>query len=291
VPAAELATAVVASASLSQSATLTSRASSIWETAGAFVWHEDAVDPEVLGRQLKENGFGWVAVQLHDGLTVDPVQDDWIQRIRRASGLSIGGWGVLRNDPVQEAQLAQKLLGRYSLDFYIADAEAEYKYSSDTGYSDVRFSRSREFVDAFRSELPDMPAAVSSYCRADREDIDWQSWASGGFDFLPQAYVNDLGDYVTPAACTEGASDWFPSNAVHPTIGTYASNVPEVTPTVYVKLLRAADTTGFSVYLAEVQDDPRMWNVLGQAIVETGIARERGAPLAWTRRAPTRGAH
>ncbi len=252
---------------------------SIWQTAGSFVWHEGAVDPAILGRRLKENGFGWVAVQVHDGLSVDPVQDDWIKRFRAASGLPVGGWGVLRTQPVQEAQLAQTLLARYSLDFYIGDAEAEYKYSSDTGSNDTRYARSRQFVEAFRSQLPDMPAAVSSYCRADREDIDWQSWADGGFEFLPQAYVNDLGDYVTPAACTEGAATWFSADAVHPTIGTYASHEPQATPAAYLKLLEAAKTVGFSVYLAETQDDPQSWAVLGRAIGPLGIAREGGASL------------
>ena len=249
----------------------------VWQTAGVFVWHEAAVDPETLGRELKENGFGWAAVQLHDGLAVDEVQDDWIQRFRAASGgLPVGGWGVLRTDPVAEAQLAQSLLARYGLDFYIADAESEYKYSSDAGSSDVRYARSREFVDAFRAGMPDLPAAVSSYCRADREDIDWESWAGGGFDFLPQAYVNDLGDYVTPAECTDGASKWFPASAVHPTIGMYASRDP-ATPDAYTRLLAAAHTVGFSVYLAETQKDPQAWSVLGDAIGTLGIAREGGA--------------
>ena len=255
---------------------------SVWETAGVFVWHEGAVDPEILGRELKDNGFGWVAVQLHDGLSLDPVEDGWIQRFREASGgLPVGGWGVLRTDPVGEARLAAALVERDSLDFYIADAEAEYKYSSDTGYSDVRYARSREFVDAFRAALPDLPAAVSSYCRADREDIDWGTWAEGGFDFLPQAYVNDLGGYVTPAACTDGASKWFPADTVHPTIGIYKSHVDGATPDEYTRLLEAAHTVGFSVYLAETQQkDPRAWDVYGNAIRELGIAREGGGPLA-----------
>jgi hypothetical protein len=253
---------------------------SVWQMAGAFVWHETALDPEAFGRQLKDSGFGWVAVQLHDGLSVDPVQDDWIQRFRAASGLPVGGWGVLRTQPAEEAQLAKTLLARYSLDFYIGDAEAEYKYSSDAGPSDDRYARSREFVDAFRAELPDMPAAISSYCRSDREDIDWQSWADGGFDFLPQAYVNDLGDYVTPAACTEGAAKWFSPDAVHPTIGMYASEHPEATAATYPKLLQDAHTVGFSVYLAETQEDPQGWNILGQAIDDLGIARKAGTSLA-----------
>ena len=45
-----------------------------WSGAGAFVWHETDVAPEVLGAQLRENGFSWVAVRLHDGLAVDPVE-------------------------------------------------------------------------------------------------------------------------------------------------------------------------------------------------------------------------
>ena len=121
-----------------------------------------------------------------------------------------------------------------------------------------------------------MPAAVSSYCRAGREDVDWQSWADGGFDFLPQAYVNDLGDYVTPEGCTQGAEEWFSAEAVHPTIATYASNEHQVTSATYPKLLQASHTVGFSVYLAETQDAPQGWNVLGQAIGELGIAQEGG---------------
>jgi hypothetical protein len=88
--------------------------------------------------------------------------------------------------------------------------------------------------------------------------------------------VNDLGDYVTPEACTQGAEEWFSAEAVHPTIATYASNEPQVTSATYPKLLQASHTVGFSVYLAETQDAPQGWNVLGQAIGELGIAREGG---------------
>src|SRR5262249_33984236 len=30
--------------------------------AGAFVWHADAIDPAVLGQELRSNGFGWAAI-------------------------------------------------------------------------------------------------------------------------------------------------------------------------------------------------------------------------------------
>jgi hypothetical protein len=247
--------------------------SDLWKTAGAFVWHETAVDPEALGRQLRENGFGWVAVLLHDGLTVDPIEDDWVRRFREASGLPVGGWGVLRTQPELEAQLAQTLLERNGLDFYIADAEAEYKYSSELGPSDVRYQRSRRFVDTFRAALPDLPAALSSYCRADRQDIDWKAWSSAGFEFMPQAYVNDFGDYATPAVCTEAATGFFPADAVHPTIGMYPGQDDQVAPDRYAQLLGDAHTVGFSVYLAETRTEAGQWNVLGSAIGTLGIAR------------------
>jgi hypothetical protein len=246
---------------------------SLWQTAGAFVWHENAVDPEQLGRELRDNGFGWVAVELNDGTRVDPVEDDWLRRFREASGgLPVGGWGVLRTDPVAEAQLASSLLDRYSLGFYIADAESEYKYSGDDGPSAARYGRSRQFVDTFRALRSDLPAAVSSYCRADRENIDWGAWASAGFEFMPQAYVNDFGDYVTPAACAEGAAAYFPADAVHPTIGMYAGQQDVTTPETYANLLQAAHTVGFSVYLAETHMESNAWSVLGNAISDLGIA-------------------
>jgi hypothetical protein len=114
-----------------------------WAGAGAFVWHETDIAPEALGSQLRDNGFSWVAVLIHDGLAVDPIEGDWVRRFRAASGLPVGGWGVLRTEPEQEADLAHRLLGQYSLDFYIANPEAEYKFSNDDGQSAERYGRSQ----------------------------------------------------------------------------------------------------------------------------------------------------
>lgn len=244
-----------------------------WEGAGAFVWHETAIDPQMLGSELRGNGFGWVAVLVHDGLTVDPVEGGWIRRFREASGLPVGGWGVLRGEPDGEATLAHNLVNRYGLDFYIANAEAEYKYSGDSGPSIERFERSQRFASAFRALNPDLPAALSSYCRADREDIDWKAWNSQGFAFLPQAYVNDFGAAVAPAACAEGATGFFPAEEVHPTVGMYRGQDDRVGPERYAPLLAEAHTVGFSVYLAENEIHRRDWRTFGQAISGLGIAR------------------
>jgi hypothetical protein len=244
-----------------------------WAGAGAFVWHETDVAPETLGLQLRANGFSWVALRIHDGLTVDPIEGDWVRRFRAASGLSVGGWGVLRTEPEQEADLAQRLLDQYGLDFYIANPEAEYKFSNDDGQSGERYGRSQRFVQRFRALEPEMPAGISSYCRADTQDIDWGAWSGSGFVFLPQAYVNDLGSAVSPSACTRGAAGFFTTDEVHPTVGVYMSQGEAASPDNYAALLHDAGTIGFSVYLAETRMDARDWNTFGQAIAELKIAR------------------
>ena len=244
-----------------------------WAGAGAFVWHETDVSPEALGVQLRENGFSWVALLIHDGTGVDPVEGDWVRRFRAASRLPVGGWGVLRAEPEHEADLAHRLLDHYSLDFYVANPEAEYKFSGEDGQSGERYGRSQRFVDSFRSLEPDTPAAISSYCRADRQDIDWGAWNDSGFVFMPQAYVNDFGGAASPAACAEGASEFFPTSSVHPTVGVYTGQDGEPSPERYVALLDEAGTVGFSVYLAETRMHSDQWRTFGDAIAELAIAR------------------
>ncbi|MGI8479242.1 MAG: hypothetical protein ACR2M2_05210 [Gaiellaceae bacterium] len=244
-----------------------------WAGAGAFVWHETDVAPEALGLQLRDAGFSWVAVLIHDGLTVDPVEGDWVRRFRAASGLLVGGWGVLRTEPEREADLAHRLLDHYSLDFYVAHPEAEYTFSNDDGPSGERYERSERFVQLFRALEPDTPAAISSYCRADTQDIDWRAWNRSGFVFLPQAYANDFGGAASPAACAEGAAGFFPSDAVHPTVGVYAGQGESPSPERYTALLDEAGTVGFSVYLAETGMYAGDWDTFGSAIAELEIAR------------------
>lgn len=244
-----------------------------WRSAGAFVWHETDLEPTLLGRVLRESGFGWVAVRLHDGLEEDPVEADWVYRFRLASGLPVGGWGVLRTDPEREAELASALVGRYGLDFYIANPEVEYEFSGVGGPSAERSGRSTRFVSAFRSLRPSpFPVGLSSYCRPDRHDIDWAAWRHAGFVFLPEAYVNDVGADVAPAACVAAARGVFPRADVHPTIGMHVGAEGVLDVATYVDLLARAGTVGFSVYLAETRMTDADWRTLGTAIVERGIA-------------------
>jgi hypothetical protein len=248
-----------------------------WKSGGAFVWHETDLEPTLLGRVLRESGFGWVAVRIHDGLEEDPVEADWVYRFRLASGLPVGGWGVLRTDPEQEAALASSLVDRYGLDFYIANPETEYEFSGLDGPSAERSGRSARFVAAFRSLRPaPFPVGLSSYCRPDRHDIDWAAWRNAGFVFLPEAYVNDVGMDVAPAACVAAARGVFPRADIHPTIGMHVGAEGVLDVATYVDLLAQAGTVGFSVYLAETRMTDTDWRALGAAMTERGIAVPAG---------------
>ena len=244
-----------------------------WLGAGAFVADTRAVDPTWLGRQMRANGFTWLAVKVHDGLTETELEPNWIVRFRLASGLAVGGWGVLRTDPEQEARLAARLGDAHTLAFYIADAEAEYKYTHGDGTSPDRLGRSTRFVATFRALRPELPAGLSSYCRADTQDLDWQAWSDAGFQFLPQAYVNAQGQASAPAACANAAKRFFPPEAIHPTVGSYAAKAADPSPSDYAAMLDAAGTTGFSIYLAETEMPDQAWDAYGRAISALGIAR------------------
>jgi hypothetical protein len=229
-----------------------------WDAAGGLVVHPSDIDPAQLGTEMRDAGFGWLAVDL------EHFDADWVSRFRIASGLPVGGWSVLGDDPQADAATAARAVRDNALAFYIADAEAPYGYTQYGNLqSPASFARSKAFVTAFRAAQPSLPAAVSSYCRADQHDIDWSTWANAGFDFLPQAYVNDFGTRVSPAACARGAAQWFPLARVHPTIGSYSGVHGFVEPARWIALLRAAKTTGFSIYPAEVGMSPEAWQAYG----------------------------
>ncbi len=241
-----------------------------WRRAGGLVWHLDGIDPTVLGKKMRAARFGWVAVFLADGLDRGPDVRSWVTRFRAASGLPVGGWTVLRDDPAREAGLAADLVAANGLDFYVANAELEYEQTNDGVRDPARLARSAAFVAAFRQAEPDLPAAVSSYCRPAQHDLDWQAWAGAGFEFLPQAYVNQHGPELAPAACVAAAAGIFPREAIHPTLGVYGGPYGRVPPAGYAAQLARAGTVGFSLYPAEATEID--WAAYGEAIGRLQIA-------------------
>lgn len=250
----------------------------VWKEPGVFVWHAGAFPADIALQRLKALGIKWVALQIADGLTVNAETEQalaagYIQRLR-AAGIKVGFWGVNRTEPEAEAKLAADLVRKWGADFYIANAEIEYKYTSQDGSPSVEnWSRSRRWVETFRKELPDIAAGLSSYGRADLADLDWKAWRDAGFDWLPQAYLNEF-DINDPALCVEGAMKvGWPRDRVHPTLGLWGGGQSRVVPvSEYVASLRRSGSIGFSSYLAE-QMSEEDWQNLGEAIAKGGLTR------------------
>jgi len=219
-----------------------------------LIVNANQLDPVVAADEARANGFGWIAIRIADGETPLPPPANWVARFRAVSGIPVGGWSVLRGSPAAEARLAGSMLADDDLDFYIANAEQEYAYTNGTEHSLAHAHRSSEFIAAFRALEPAMPAALSSFCRPDEHDLDWRAWATAGWAFLPEAYVDQLGADGTPTACTTAATQWFPRSAIHPVLGIFTGTNPTPTPAEYAALLAQAGTTGFSLFPFENAD-------------------------------------
>jgi hypothetical protein len=232
-----------------------------WSDAGAIIVDMTAANPEWLGRIMRSSGFGWVALPLGGPGTLTPPPAGWAQRFQAVSGLPVGGWSVLGDNPAQDAADVVQQLQSDGLSFYIADAEAPYN-----GHTD----RSAAFVGAFRALEPTLPAALSSFC--DAAGVGLASWATAGFAFLPQAYANDFGAAAAPAACVRAAAGFFPRARIHPTVACYQGQQGYVTPEQFAQLLAEAGTQGFSVFPAETLVNPDDWKTYAQAIASLHIA-------------------
>ncbi|MBM3271194.1 MAG: hypothetical protein FJZ01_26475 [Candidatus Sericytochromatia bacterium] len=250
----------------------------VWKEPGVFVWHTGAFPADHAIPKLQAAGIKWVAVQIADGMTVnteveEALRSGYIQKMR-AAGIKVGFWGVNRLEPEPEARLAAEQVKKWGADFYIANAEIEYKYTAADGKpSAENFSRSRRWVAEFRKALPDLPAAVSSYGRADMADLDWNAWRKADFDYLPQTYENEFDIYDVREAARGAVKAGWALDRVHPTVGLWGGGQKRLVPAgEYMAELREAGTVGFSSYLAEQMSEAD-WAGLAEGIRRGGIAR------------------
>ena len=200
--------------------------------------------PSKLADELAADGFSWIAIQIHNGLVVRSIDPTWL-RVFRAHGLAVGGWGVELKHPRREARLGARLVNRYGLDFYIADAEAPYKVDSGGVWG-----RSQAFTRAFRALEPTLPAALTTYGAPTCTcvfPIDYGAWRRAHFALLPQAFYNQFREYRPDRTVAHALRAGWRRGDVHPVIGVYHGYAAAR----YVPLLRRARTTGFSVFVAE----------------------------------------
>jgi hypothetical protein len=220
----------------------------IFDGAGVFIDNVgDFPGPTALAQELQDAHFTWVAFHSHNGSWASyATNSQWIS-VMRAHGLKVGLWGWEDASPWLAAQLAAFEVRVAGADFYIADAEWDYERARHT----AGWYRSDIFARTFRQFEPDLPAAMTTFGGAPAPwvlPIDFASWRNANFDFLPQAYFNQFPKVDRPDLTVAHAerAGW-PLAKVHPVIGVY-HHYPAAN---YVRLLRAAGTTGYSVYLAD----------------------------------------
>jgi hypothetical protein len=229
-------------------AATTARTANPFTGAGVFI--DDIGNfpgPVGLAETLQRDGFTWVAFHSHNGILRSyPQNAEWFQ-VMRDHGLKVGLWGWEDAHPWLAAQLAVFEVRMTGADFYIADAEFDYLREPHTG----NWFRSRIFAQTFRQFEPTLPAAVTTFGAAVSPwvlPLDFAAWRDHGFDLLPQAYYNQFPKVDRPDQTVAHArrAKW-PLDRVHPVIGVYR----KYAAANYVPLLRAAGTTGYSVFIGD----------------------------------------
>jgi len=203
----------------------------IWKRPGVYFYDIARVNAsrDTLIGYCRDNGFGWVCLQCHNGNTL--VFQDYIAEWRNAilkAGLDFGLWGVAQSDPSAEAALGDAQIRKWRASFWIFDAEDTHK--TDTGGTRA-FSAT--YVSAFRALQPTIKSALTSYGAASGDNLlgatndvnasvfDYKSWYDAGFQFHPQAYPNQDPIYE-PNLCTRHAfrAGW-PAGRTNLIVGLY----------------------------------------------------------------------
>lgn len=149
---------------------------------GAYVYVLDRCeggDMGQLAQRAAELGVAWLAPRVVGWNVPDPRNTPYMPELAsacRLNGVRLGGWGYhvgldadLRSIARSEAQTAAEVIGKYDLDFYILNAEKEYKggISPWDGWrvrprSDL-LGAMRRWWDEIRSIRPNLSIGLTSY--------------------------------------------------------------------------------------------------------------------------------
>ena len=124
------------------------------------------------------------------------------------------------------------------------DVEDPYQAYNRT---DPAPSLNRINVEAFNRSAS--AGAVANIARA----LDMKPWMDEGWDAMPQAYWNAYAVYQPSLCIYSYIEAGWPTNRIHPTIGTFTSEGEKRTVTLeqYAKDLKSRPTTGLSFYVPE----------------------------------------
>ena len=178
-------------------------------------------DPDVVTARAATHHMTWLTVQAVKDR--DVLGRDWLKAMRKAAterGLRLGVHGYVGKDgprPKTEAEAFARAIEIADADFAIVNAEIEYEESSAPD--------SKAFVKRYRQLVPGLKSYFSSFGRPSKHPgLDWQAWADGGFDGMPQAYENLNDDALRPTQCVADYARFFDRDGLRPTLGCFSAN-------------------------------------------------------------------
>lgn len=169
---------------------------------GILIWMLDRCgDPVGLAEMIQSAGFDWVSIKLQDYTTLGDgvvtkdgndhsVTIDYHAYVNalRARGIVVCAWGyVYGSDPIQEAAATVRIANEFEIEYWMIDAETEYKK--------VPGARASAYCNEILRSIPRLKLGLCSY-RFPKLHGDFP-WAS----FLP--YVS----FHAPQMYWEGAHD------------------------------------------------------------------------------------
>ncbi len=181
----------------------------------AGIWHWSPADPgpgrlsglDHLCNLARAAGLDYITFKALDGAEDRFLTDSQLEEAKRAceqAGLKFSLWQYVYavKPPREEAQSFARLIQRFSPVFVFIDVEKEYESNPNPV--------SAQYASAFREALPNFPATIAPFGRADlHPGIDYKAWHDHGFGVAPQAYQCETNE-LSPAKCAQSFSHLWP---------------------------------------------------------------------------------
>jgi hypothetical protein len=181
--------------------------------AGLWHWSNKDAGPERLAgvdalcKSARRAGLDYITFKALNGAHSQFLTDAQLGKAKQAcerAGLKFSLWQYVtaKFPPSEEASSFASLITRFEPAFVFIDVETEYESNPNPV--------SAQYASAFRNALPDFPATIAPFGRADlHPGIDYKAWHDHGFGVAPQAYECDSGE-LTPAQCAQSFAHLWP---------------------------------------------------------------------------------
>jgi len=207
---------------------------------GFWIWKLDKCeggDVKAIVEKAKSAALAHVLVKIADGSR--PYNGDLAPLVDALHTAGIGVWGwqyTYGTDPgpKEEAEAAVSRVRQFGLDGFAIDAEVEYK-----GHPE----RAREYVNALRAGLPDVPIALSSFYLPDyHPDFPWQEFLVKCDLNMPQIYwfSRDPVEALKKSLAQHGKF----GKPIFPTGAAYRMTDTSATPSQIQSFLEAVESEG-----------------------------------------------